>query len=365
MTLPDWTLHVVYPSGPAIRAPATIGRNLLRRLEGRYRVAHYGWDEVRLVRPGPGDVLLGHPHPVPWTVFRLSARQPGWRRVLVMCPYAHGDRKGWAYLDPAIRRADLYLAITGRYWAAHAAEGPFRHWAPKMVHLDLAVDRAEFPRVKGAFAPPGQRRFLYIGNTTAIKNIGYLSAIARAMPETEISWIGSRQKRIPGLRELGRQDFSLPAAREMVAAHDFLLTVGRSDPNPTTILESMAWGLVPVCTRQSGYEGEPGIVNVPLDDVDGAVRVLRELQGAPAERLEALRAANDERLGTHYNWDRFAAQVVEAIESPVSHAGTPAPISDQARNWWAAATSHGSAWRPANALQVVRAEVKRRARRAA
>ena len=33
---------------------------------------------------------------------------------------------------------------------------------------------------------------------------------------------------------------------------------GKSDPNPTVILEAMAWGLIPIATKGSGYTEDDG-----------------------------------------------------------------------------------------------------------
>jgi glycosyltransferase involved in cell wall biosynthesis len=356
------TAHVVYPAGPAISAPLAIGRHLLQRLGERFHVVHHEWDEVRVVRPGPDDILIGHPHPAPWTVFRMSSMVPGWKRILVLCPYSHGSTGQVAFLDAVVGRADVFLAITGPYWARRVGEGPFRHWASKLVPLDLAVDRHDFPRIKAGFAPPGKRRFVYVGNTIPPKNVDYLAAIARAMPEAEIAWLGGGRA-IEGVRALGFHDFATRPAQEILARFDFLVTVGSSDANPTTILEAMAWGLVPVCTPQSGYEGEPGIPNVPLDDVAGAVAALRSLQQAPAGRLEALREANDAQLATRFTWERFLSRVDEAVNSDARLPGHPAPIGARMRIRLAAATSRYSPLRPANALELLRAIAARRVSR--
>ena len=139
--------------------------------------------------------------------------------------------------------------------------------------------------------------------------------------------------------------------------------MSRSDANPTTLLESAAWGLVPVCTPQCGYEDEPGFVNVPLDDVDGAVRILEELQQAPEERLLALRAANDHRLATHYTWERLTRQVADAIESGASPALAPAPVGRRLGLKLVALRSHYSPLRWRN-LKMMRRR-RRAARKAA
>jgi hypothetical protein len=77
----------------------------------------------------------------------------------------------------------------------------------------------------------------------------------------------------------------------------------------------MAWGLIPVCTPQSGYVGLPGVVNVPLGDAEEAAAILRELQAAPEADLRSWQRANWEALDEHYGWDRFASHVAEYIDS--------------------------------------------------
>lgn len=343
------TIHWVYPHGDAISCPHAIGRKVAERLRRRFAVAQYDWDDTRAIAPAPGDVLLGHPHPCPWTVFRRSARRPGWSRVLVMSPYHHGDCVQVAWLDPIVRRSDAYLALTGNFWFASLDRSPFSHWRPRMTHVDLAVDRGDFPALKRRFNPPGRRRFLYIGHSGWQKNPRYLREIARAMPEASFAWIGAGPAALPGFRALGAMDFRAPEARRAVADHDFLLTVGRADANPATVLEAMAWGLIPVCTRESGYAGHPGIPNVPLADAASAARVLRDLQDAPEERLLEMQALNWEALERRFTWDRVAAQVVAAIASEDRPpCAEPSPLR-ALRIRWASLVSPYAAWRPSNA----------------
>ena len=307
------TIHLVYPHGPAVATPDVIGRRLGEYLSRRHDVVLHNWDDVDAIDPAPGDILLGHPHPLPGTVFRRSFRRRGWSRRLVLSPFTD-DARQVAFLDPFVRRADAYLAITGSWWIREIASTPFAHWAPRMVHLDLAVDREDFPPVKDQFAPAGKRRILYVGHTGWYKNVGYLSQIARARPDWEFGWLGRGEpSEIPGVQHLGFHDTSAPATRELLASYDFLLTVGRADANPTTILEAMGWGLLPFCTPQSGYVDEPGIVNVPLDDVAAVVGVLEQWQQAPEADLLKAQQTNLDRLAEHFNWERFGRQVEEAL----------------------------------------------------
>lgn len=350
------TVHFVYPHRRRISAPSAIGRKVGERLERRgYEVVHYDIDEARVIKPAPGDVLLGHPHEAPWSVFRRSAARSGWRRKLLLMPYVHVDEYHVSLADPVVRNCDLFLAITGSTWFETVPSSIAAHWHPKMVHVDLAVDRADFPRVKTGFNPPGRRRFLYIGHTGWYKNTPYLTELARRLPEFEFAWIGSGEPGIPGLHPYGRRDFATDDARELVAEHDFLLTVGVGDANPTTVLEAMAWGLVPICTPESGYTGRRGIVNLPLGAAEEAASVLRRLQEQPEAELLALQAANDADLDDHFNWGRFTDQVVAAIESTESPACRPLDRRTEAHLRWLSARRQASVLTPSQLRSGVRA----------
>ena len=314
---PAKRVHLVYPHGPRVSAPDSIGRHLGQRLAARYDVVLHDWDERGVIKPEPGDVLLGHPHPAPGTIFRRSARERGWSRVLMMAPYDHDPRQV-AFENPVIRDCDLFLAITGPYWFAATVGSPCSHWRPKMIHLDLAVDRSEFPVLAREFHPPGERTFVYIGSTAAAKNTPYLAVLARRMPTVRFAWIGPGRRGIDWLERLGPADFATAEGRATIAQFDFMVTVGRADANPTTILEAMAWGLLPVCSPQSGYAGIPSITNVALDDPDEAVAVLARLNTLPEEGLLAIQAENWRLLDEHFNWKRFADRVVAAIECSAS-----------------------------------------------
>jgi hypothetical protein len=339
------TVHFVYPHRSRIKAPGAIGVKVGERLRRRgYEVVHHDIGEVKTLRPRPGDVLLGHPHESPWSVFRRSVSLEGWRRRVMLMPYVHVDDYHVALADQILRKCDLFLAITGSTWFEGVPTSIAAHWAPKMIQVDLAVDRSDFPRVKGSFNPPGSRRFLYIGHTGWYKNTDYLSELAGHLPGFHIAWIGSGDRPIRGVTAYGSRNFEDDEAKSLVAEHDFLITVGVGDANPTTILEAMAWGLVPVCTPESGYANRPGIANVPAHRAVDAVAVLRRLQMAPEAELEEMRASNDHELDTHFNWDRFTDQVVEAIESDERPGLLPVSRVRAAHLRWLSAKGQASAF---------------------
>lgn len=308
-------VHLIYPHGEAVSAPNSIGRHLGNRLKERYHVVYHDIQESGSINPSDNDVLLGHSWPT-MSLFERSCKKRGWKRVILMQPYCHGDYLAEldAYVDRFINYCDLFMAITGSYWFKDIPNSKFKHWLPKMRHLDLAVDRDDFPPIKTTFNPPGKRRFVYIGHNNKCKNTPYLSEIARQLPEIEFAWIGMN-KGLPGLKMLGRLDFAIESARECLAQYDFMLTVGLADGNPATVLEAMAWGLVPVCTPESGYVGYPGIPNVPLNNTKEAVEVLNKIQYVPEQKLREYQQLNWNALETHFNWERFSQNVIDAIES--------------------------------------------------
>lgn len=320
------TVHFVYPHEDRINCPHAIGRKVGEYLRQKYDVRYYALDGFEKIRPQEGDVLLGHAHPAPFTTLRRSIRDPRWSRILFIEPY-NADPRQVGFLDALMPWCDLFLAITGEYWFNHIEFSLFSHWKPKIRQLDLAVDRNDFPFIKHRFNSPGERRFLYIGNKMWCKNTGYLSKIAGAMPGVRFGWMGSERCPIEGLERLGAHDFRLEDARRLVSQYDFLITVGSADANPATILEAMAWGLIPVCTPQSGYENQPGIINVPLNDIPSAVQVLNELQAMPEQELKRLQEMNLAMLAQRYHWDRFCREVMEAIETEESPSLLPCPIA--------------------------------------
>lgn len=312
------TVHFIYPYGPKISAPQSIGREVALRLRERYEVIQYQWDEQRTIEPSPNAILIGHAHPYPWTIFRQSAKIKGWNRIILLEPFQHGDISQVAFIDHVVSTVNLFLSITGNAWFETLQQSPVAHWLPKMRHVDLAVNRSDFPQLKNTFNPPEQRKFLYIGNSQKFKNLPWLNEIAKALPQYKFSWVGAKEQEFEGLDHLGYHDFSTPSGQEIIAQHDFMITVGEADANPTTILEAMAWGLIPVCTEQSGYRGYPGIINVPLNDTTATLPILRNLQQLPTQELSLLQYINTQALDQHFNWDRFSQQVIDAIESDES-----------------------------------------------
>jgi glycosyltransferase involved in cell wall biosynthesis len=310
------TLHLVYPHKNSISAPNVIGFKLAEELRKYFDVVTYNWDSVLKITPKQGDILIGHSHPFPYTVFRRSLEHTGWSRKILMQPY-NSEWSQVGYIDDVIDKCDLYLAITGDYWFNRVANDKASRWLPKMIQLNLAVDRNQFPNLKEFFNPVGKRKFIYIGNDHPGKNLPYLREIASRLSSYEFAWAG-KGTLCPELKSLGYVDFSSPEGRKLVSDYDFMITVGNADANPTTILEALSWGLIPVCTPTSGYQDEMGIVNIPHDDVNNACAVIEDLQVMDSDNLRRISSSGNKILSEKYNWRNFFEIVSNSIRSDYS-----------------------------------------------
>jgi len=323
------TVHLVYPHQNLISAPNVIGYKLSIELRKHFDVVTHDWDSIKTIRPNSGDILIGHPHPIRFTIFRNSVKLTGWRRKIIMQPY-NFDYSQVGYIDDVIDECDLFLAITGDYWFKNIKNSSTSRWLPKMKQLNLAVDRLQFPQFKKSFNPPGERRFLYIGNDHRGKNLSYLSSIATKLYGYEFAWAG-KGAAYSGLKKLGYIDFATSTGRQVVENYDFMITAGKADANPTTILEALSWGLIPICTETSGYCSEFGIVNISNDDVDSACSVISELQFMEADDLSRLAKAGDVLLTQKYNWKSFFSVVLDSLFSDANPSIPPKLVASQSR----------------------------------
>jgi glycosyltransferase involved in cell wall biosynthesis len=183
-----------------------------------------------------------------------------------------------------------------------------------MVRLDMAVDVARYPRLKTRFNPPGRRGYLFLASSDdPRKGADVFRDLTARLGDFPRGWIGS------GPEISGVPRISLPRAltpdfmRGISDRFDFFVSPALADPNPTTILESMAWGLPVICTPESGYYETSYRRSIRLDDLSGSAEVLRRLQFA--SETELLRMADEARsvVETEYTWHRFTSTVLSGL----------------------------------------------------
>jgi len=296
------------------RAPVTITARLYQALSTRGRTLLYDWTERVPVAAGPADVLVGHPFPGDDARVWNRAILAGTAGVrIALLPLSHRMAEANAFLDPFVPRLDAILGIMGPYWWDTWRQGPFAHWADKITPVDMAIDVARFPRLKTHFNPPGRRKFLYLGGEGAQKGTHLLSILFGLAPRHRCVWVGHGRP-VPNVEQRGFAVLSPGYLRRLAEECDVLVTLGVSDANPTTILESMAWGFPVCCTPESGYHRMPELVALSTTDMAHNVAVLDRLQDAPEAELRAQADLARRRVEADFGWDRFLATVISGIE---------------------------------------------------
>jgi glycosyltransferase involved in cell wall biosynthesis len=255
-------------------------------------------------------------------VTELSLRGTPRPRIFALISPLHCDTSvrtthiNKAYLDAVDRLlpcADTLFGIMGEYWWDQWPNSPYAHWMDKMVRLDMAIDTTCFPRVKRTFNPPGQRGFLYIGRNDPMKGTDFLSELACHASDYRWGWVGSG----PDIDGIPRLSGARPMTPEFIANlaqdFDFFINTSLADPNPTTILESMAWGFPVICTPQSGYYGTSYRKCIDRDDIDGSVDVLRQLQSTDENRLQAMADKARNTVTRDYTWSLLVDRIATGL----------------------------------------------------
>ena len=274
----------------------------------------------------PDDIFLGHPY-FPHTgkekgVTEHAIHSKVRPQVLAMITPLHCDTKiktthiNKAFLDHVnslMPKVDVLFAIMGQYWWDQWDNSPYAHWKPKMVRLDMAVDVNYYPFIKKKFSEPGKRKFLYIGKNDPMKGIDFLQSIAEKMGNDIFGWIGAGSD-INCVNHIASHiELKLNIIEKIASEYDFFISPSMADPNPTTILESMAWGFPVICTPQSGYYETSYRFNIHANKLNESVETLKRLQYASEDEL--IRISNEARqiVETDYTWERFTSTVIEHL----------------------------------------------------
>lgn len=306
----------------AARAPLSISHHVLQALRGLDEVRFYDWRERVAVRSRPNDILMGHPFPVdPRTVFNRGCLQDHFAARVALVPMHYGLPQYCQAIAPALDACDHILGIMGPYWFDTWSEGPFARWTPKITPVDMAIDIRHFPRVKRSFNPAGQRKFLFIGNGEPYKGAHLLSHLfGLTRGKHQCVWIAA-DRDLPNLERRPFQRLQGTAMERLAAECDVYLTMGISDANPTTILESMGWGFPVACTPQSGYYRMSEIKELSTTDMAHNLAVLDYFQSAGEDELLQLADRARRLAETRFTFERFTRTVLDTLRRLAPHLG--------------------------------------------
>lgn len=315
-------IHFVYAGDPndgQIRAPYSITTNLFNFLCSKASVKYYRWESRDDIITDPFDIVIGHPHYDPDTViqkFYRSGQQC--RAKCTIHPFHHNRVCDNFPFDHLAKESDAIFSICGPYWYDTIDSTVFSHWKPKITRLDLAVDPNHFPYVKNKFNPIGSRKLLYIGSNMPQKNLGFLAEMMRRMPDTQLVWYGGdgndQLARLPNVKTIGNVDLNAQMAKQITDECDIFVNTSISDANPTTLLESTAWGIVAACTKESGYYDDPMFDALELGDIDHSIAVVRKLLNTDEQTLIERARRSRKIIEEKYNWSNFCNTVWNRLQ---------------------------------------------------
>lgn len=266
---------------------------------------------------GPDDIVIGHPWwPNGWMSGALNSNA---KAKFVLQPYQHdivGKNESW-WIKGLVDKADHCFWVTGKYWWDTMHEGLYGDWKSKSTRLDMAINPALHPLSKKRWNPPGKRKFLAIGADIPYKGLDMIADLAR-MGGFHLGYYGAatyeKFGHVPQFRHNGARDFTPDVQAWIANEYDAFISLARGDANPTTLLETACWGLLPMCNQESGYWPDAPFMELRKDDTLFNLAQVDYLQSVSEyelrQRAEQIRCEVVERHG----W----AQFCEAVWSEVS-----------------------------------------------
>ena len=318
------TLHFVYSGNPkkdyAICAPETITNKIFRYFEKRVDVRYYDWADTEItVEVKPNDIILGHPHPACNTATKRLFEKPCAGKFLLW-PFHSYMPEINRYVMGIAKKADKLFIISGPYWSEHMKSTEYASWEKKIIRLDNALDLRSFPFEKRRFNRPGKRGLFVFGRSGSEKGTSslfkflcrndYFVVIAGRYSESDLKIIQHR----PNTCFLGKINWRDHKTREFITQNcDFYVNKSVSDASPTTLLECMALGLIPITTPQCGYY-YPSMLLMSLHDETQNVLVLRNAQFMNDLILKYFQRENRRLIENQHSWEKFLFDICNGIK---------------------------------------------------
>lgn len=305
-----------------LNSPYSITWNLGRFLrtksaEHGYAFEYRNLDDVTPVTIGPDDIIIGHS----WYPdgFLTSTLDRECKARFLLQPYQHdivGRNESW-WIKKIADACDHLFFVTGQYWWDTMSAGLYGDWKDKATRIDMAINPALHPHSKTTWGKPGKRRVLAIGADIHYKGLDMIADFA-CCGGFHLGYFGSapyeRFAHVPQFKHYGGADFTPELQKHLTSEYDFFISLARGDANPTTLLETACWGLLPMCNQESGYwPGEP-FVELRKDDMVFNLDQLSMLQAMPEYKLNQQVERIQRQIKEHHTWACFNETVWAEVE---------------------------------------------------
>lgn len=298
-------------------SPYSITWNLGRFLRAKvhalgYEFQYRNLDDTTSANVQDDDVIIAHSwYPRGFMTETLDCKV---RARFLLQPYQHdivGKNESW-WIKKIADRCDGLLFITGPYWWDTMHEGLYGDWKDRATRIDMAVNPGLHIHSKKRWNVSGQRKFLAIGADIAYKGLDLIADLAR-VGGFHLGYYGSapyeRFQHVPQFAHYGSREFTPDVQARIADEYDFFLSLAIGDANPTTLLETACWGLLPLCNIQSGYWPDAPFMEFRKDDTLFNLAQLDYLQSASEyelrQRAERIRCEVVDR----HSWTQFCETV--------------------------------------------------------
>lgn len=285
--------------------------------ERGYQFRYVNLDDNSHYDIGEDDVILAHAwHPSGFLTNTLDRKVKA--RFLIQ-PYQHDivgvNESGW--IRNIVDQCDHCFFITGRYWFDTMSGGLYGDWKAKSTRLDMAVDSRLHPLSKTRWNPAGKRAFLAIGADIPYKGLAMIAELAR-VGGFKLGYYGNapyeRFQHVPQMKHNSGRDFT-PDVQALIAnEYDCFLSLAKGDANPTVLLETACWGMLPMCNEQSGYHPNDPFMELRKGDTLFNLAQIDYIQTAPEYELRQRAAAIRERVVREHSWSIFVDKVWSEVE---------------------------------------------------
>lgn len=264
------------------------------------------------------DVLVGHIGP--WANIALERQ---WRRIVPIIGWPSELKHPYdrfslheAHLS-VLRRAPSFVALCGAWVWEHSAQDPvLARFRKKAVQAPLGFSRDLFPQVKRSFNPPGQRGFLYVGQVSEQKGVGYVDGILAELGYRYLIGNGewATGKRSAHCEVTGWLDNAdAPTWVRLAEQADFFVCATQWDCQPVAPLENISRGFVPMLTPANCFE-----TSIPLTGQHAEDReTFERWQNAPEAELVEMQAKAMDGLA-ELKWETTLDVIAKEIEERMS-----------------------------------------------